>query len=40
MGKLPPVITSASEVGRQRSDELFEAAYREYARRAAKSLAT
>src|SRR4030088_1281241 len=40
MGKLPPVITSASEVGRQRSEELFEAAYREYARRAAKSLAT
>jgi uncharacterized phosphosugar-binding protein len=39
MGKLPPVITSASEVGRQRSEELFEAAYREYARRAAKSLA-
>src|ERR1700737_889789 len=26
-GKLPPVITSATEVGRQRSDELFEAAY-------------
>jgi hypothetical protein len=40
MGKLPPVITSASEVGRRRSEELFEAAYREYARRAAKSLAT
>ena len=39
-GKLPPVITSATEVGRRRSDELFEAAYREYARRAARSLAT
>jgi uncharacterized phosphosugar-binding protein len=39
-GKLPPVITSATEVGRQRSDELFEAAYREYARRAARTLAT
>jgi uncharacterized phosphosugar-binding protein len=38
-GKLPPVITSAAEVGRKRSDELFEAAYREYARRAARSLA-
>ena len=39
-GKLPPVITSATEVGRRRSDELFEAAYREHARRAARSLAT
>ena len=38
-GKLPPVITSAAEVGRKRSDELFEAAYREHARRAARSLA-
>ncbi|TMC76872.1 MAG: sugar isomerase domain-containing protein, partial [Chloroflexi bacterium] len=40
MSKLPPVITSVAEVGRQRSDELFEAAYREHARRAARSLAT
>src|SRR5256884_550977 len=40
MGKLPPVITSVAEVGRRRSDELFEAAYREHARRAARSLAT
>jgi uncharacterized phosphosugar-binding protein len=40
MGKLPPVITSAAVVGRRRSNELFEAAYREYARRAARSLAT
>ena len=39
-GKLPPVITSVAEVGRKRSDELFEAAYREHARRAARSLAT
>jgi len=39
-GKLPPVITSVAEVGRKRSDELFEAAYREHARRAAHSLAT
>ena len=38
-GKLPPVITSAAEVGRERSEELFEAAYREHARRAARSLA-
>ena len=40
MGRLPPVITSVAEVGRQRSDELFEAAYREHARRASRSLAT
>jgi uncharacterized phosphosugar-binding protein len=40
MGKMPPVITSATEVGRERSDELFEAAYREHARRAARTLAT
>jgi uncharacterized phosphosugar-binding protein len=39
-GKLPPVITSVAVVGRRRSDELFEAAYREHARRAAHSLAT
>jgi len=39
-GQLPPVITSVAEVGRRRSDELFEAAYREHARRAAQSLAT
>ncbi len=39
-GKLPPVITSAAEVGRRRSDELFGAAYREHARRAARSLAS
>jgi uncharacterized phosphosugar-binding protein len=39
-GKLPPVITSVAEVGPRRSQELFEAAYREHARRAAHSLAT
>ena len=39
-GKLPPVITSAAEVGRSRSEELFDAAYREHARRAARTLAT
>jgi len=39
-GKLPPVITSVAEVGPRRSRELFEAAYREHARRAAHSLAT
>jgi uncharacterized phosphosugar-binding protein len=38
--KLPPVITSAAEVGRDRSEELFDAAYREHARRAARTLAT
>ncbi len=39
-GKMPPVITSATEVGRERSQELFDAAYREHARRAARTLAT
>ncbi|HKW58373.1 MAG TPA: SIS domain-containing protein [Candidatus Dormibacteraeota bacterium] len=39
-GKLPPVITSAAVVGARRSEELFDAAYREHARRAARSLAT
>jgi uncharacterized phosphosugar-binding protein len=39
MGKMTPVITSAAEVGRRRSEQLFEAAYREHARRAARSLA-
>jgi hypothetical protein len=40
MGKLPPVITSVAEVGRRRSEELFEAAYKEHARRASRTLAT
>src|SRR3982075_3085785 len=39
-GKMPPVITSAAVVGRKRSQELFDAAYREYARRASRTLAT
>ncbi|MEV0384898.1 sugar isomerase domain-containing protein [Nonomuraea sp. NPDC050643] len=37
-GLVPPVISSAKLVGRQRSDELFEAAYLEHARRAAEVL--
>ena len=40
MGKPPAVITSAAEVGRKRSEELFEAAYKEHARRASRTLAT
>jgi uncharacterized phosphosugar-binding protein len=39
-GKMPPVITSVAEVGRKRSEELFEAAYKEHARRASRALAT
>jgi uncharacterized phosphosugar-binding protein len=39
-GKMTPVITSATEVGRERSQELFDAAYGEHARRAARTLAT
>ncbi len=37
---LPPVITSPTLLGSQRSQELFEAAYREHARRAARVLST
>jgi uncharacterized phosphosugar-binding protein len=37
-GAMPPVLTSASVVGAERSAELFEAAYREHARRAAAVL--
>ena len=40
IGKPPPVITSAAEVGRERSEELFDAAYKEHARRASRTLAT
>ena len=40
MGKPPAVITSAAEVGRKRSEELFEAAYKEHARRVSQTLAT
>jgi uncharacterized phosphosugar-binding protein len=39
-GALPPVLTSATIVGRERSDELFDAAYEEYARRASRALRT
>lgn len=38
-GALPPVLTSANLVGAERSSQLFEAAYREHARRAAQALA-
>jgi len=38
-GALPPVLTSANVVGAERSAALFEAAYREHARRAARALA-
>jgi uncharacterized phosphosugar-binding protein len=37
-GAMPPVITSEAVVGAERSTELFEAAYREYARRLAGAL--
>jgi uncharacterized phosphosugar-binding protein len=38
-GAMPPVITSSTLVGPERSAELFEGAYREHARRAARVLA-
>jgi uncharacterized phosphosugar-binding protein len=38
-GALPPVLTSAAVVGPERSAALFEAAYREHARRVARVLA-
>ena len=37
-GALPPVITSRAAVGAERSRELFDAAYAEHARRAARVL--
>jgi len=37
-GRLPPVLTSAAVVGKERSEALFDAAYREHARRAARTL--
>ena len=37
-GQMPPVITSAAVVGAERSRELFDAAYDEHARRAARVL--
>jgi uncharacterized phosphosugar-binding protein len=36
--QLPPVLTRASVVGKERSAELFEQAYREHARRLARAL--
>lgn len=39
-GRMPPVLTSGVVVGAARSEELFEAAYLEYARRAARALRT
>lgn len=38
-GTMPPVITSSSLVGSARAEELFEASYREHARRYASVLA-
>ena len=37
-GAMPPVITRASVVGRERSAELFDEAYREHARRIARAI--
>ncbi|HLO34931.1 MAG TPA: SIS domain-containing protein [Candidatus Deferrimicrobium sp.] len=37
-GKMPPVITRASAVGAERSRTLFDAAYREHARRLARAI--
>ncbi len=37
-GAMPPVITRASEVGADRSRALFDAAYREHARRLARAI--
>ena len=38
-GAMPPVITRASVVGAERSQALFDAAYREHARRIARAIA-
>jgi hypothetical protein len=38
-GGVPPVITASALVGPERSAALFDAAYREHARRAAATLA-
>ena len=37
-GAMPPVITRASVVGAERSQELFDGAYREHARRIARAI--
>jgi uncharacterized phosphosugar-binding protein len=39
-GKLPPVLASPVLVGRERSEELFDAAYGDHARRVARTLRT
>ena len=38
IGAMPPVITRASAVGADRSRELFDAAYRDHARRIARAI--
>jgi uncharacterized phosphosugar-binding protein len=38
-GAMPPVITRASVLGADRSRELFDGAYREHARRVARTIA-
>jgi uncharacterized phosphosugar-binding protein len=38
-GAMPPAITRASVVGAERSRDLFDAAYREHARRIARAIA-
>jgi len=37
-GAMPPVITRSSVVGEERSERLFDQAYREHARRSARAL--
>jgi uncharacterized phosphosugar-binding protein len=37
-GAMPPVLTRASVVGAERSEALFDGAYREYARRLARAI--
>ena len=37
-GRMPPVLTRASVVGADRSRDLFDAAYREHARRIARAI--
>ncbi len=37
-GAMPPVLTSAAVVGKERSSELFDEAYAEYARRVSRAL--
>ncbi len=37
-GAMPPILTRASVVGADRSRDLFDAAYREHARRLARAI--